>query len=122
MRAPVYRDVEVRETILGLAFPSEALVVLGFTYLPLAVLDSALGSLAALVASYIGIRALTYGRPPQYLQHLVAFHVRRLSGGRISAANRARHKAFPVTAIPPWVHLHSRVQTSARRSPPDEPR
>jgi hypothetical protein len=116
MRAPVYRDIEAQESLLGLAFPSEAFAVVTVVMFCLTCFDDVRIALVALVASYVGIRALTYGKPPHHLQHLVARHLRRrLSKGRVCAASRARHEAFPFTAVAPWFHVVQRAQTSARR-------
>lgn len=95
MRAPVYRNIEAPNTLLGLSFPTEVSVVaLGFwvamTTLPL------LPGLACTLASYVGVRLSSYGRPPLFLQHFLIWRMRHaVSSGLLSAAARYRSPSFP---------------------------
>lgn len=107
MRAPVYRDIELKETLLGLAFPSEVMVVALVAYGGVAAFDDGRITLGLTVATYVGLRAATYGKPPGHPMHWLAWQWRRLSGGRLCAATRARQPPFP--------HARGRPQTSARR-------
>lgn len=96
MRAAVYRSIDTANTFLGLAFPSEVLVVLTVFWVTAVALPPMTGLLMTL-AAYVFLRLATAGRPPQYLQHLVLFLVRRSQhSGRFSPASRA-HRAprFP---------------------------
>ena len=90
MRAPVYRSIESASTFLGLAFPSEVLLVLTVFWVG-ALLFPAGSALLATLVTAVALRLATVGRPPHFLQHLVLFHARRLrSHGRLSAAGRTR--------------------------------
>lgn len=95
MRAPVYRNIEARNTFLGLAFPIEAALFLGGCVLFIQCLAPGL-ALVANVGLYVGIRLLGYGRPPLFLQHVLQWRFRQLlCGGRLSAAARSRCPRFP---------------------------
>ena len=89
MRAPVYRFVDAGNTLLGLAFPGEALVFLGAAWPAMLALPPSLAA-AALVAAYLGIRLVGRGRPEAFVQHWLWWQVRQLrGGGRLSATARA---------------------------------
>ncbi len=95
MRAPVYRNIEARNTLLGLAFPSEVLVVLSGFWVAMLLLPPG-SALLASAAVYAGVRLASYGRAPLFLQHYLAWQFRRLYAlGRISAASRTRAPRFP---------------------------
>ncbi len=96
MRATVYRSIDTANTFLGLAFPSEVLVIMVAYYAAMLTLPPGTAGLVT-IACYVALRVLTMGRPPLYLQHLALFHARRaLSAGRFSpAARAASHKSFP---------------------------
>ncbi len=98
MRAPVYRSLEAKNTILGLAFPTEFTVVLSAWWAGMISAGAFIGSGIA-VAAYILIRFANYGRAEGFVQHFLQFKVRRLvSGGRLSAAARVgagRAPKFP---------------------------
>lgn len=90
MRAPVYRNIEQRNTFLGLAFPGELLVVLSVFWCGVLFLSPGLAVLIT-AGAYAVLRIAGYGRPPMFLQHFLLWQVRRaVSGGRLSAAARAR--------------------------------
>lgn len=96
MRAPVYRSIDTGNTFLGLAFPSEVLVVLSVFWGTAVTLPPGTGLLITL-ASYVLLRVATAGKPPLHLQHLALFHVRRaVHGGRFApGARAASHRLFP---------------------------
>lgn len=96
MRATVYRSIDTANTFLGLAFPSEVLVVLAAFWFT-AVTFPPMAGLAATIATYVALRLLTAGKAPMHLQHLALFHVRRLlHHGRFSPATRAASvRVFP---------------------------
>jgi hypothetical protein len=96
VRAPVYRAIDTNNTFLGLAFPSEVLllfVVFWAGALTLPILSVPVVTLVF----YAVLRLLTAGKPPMHLQHLALFHVRRVvSQARFSpAARAASHRRFP---------------------------
>jgi hypothetical protein len=99
MRAPVYRSIEGGNTFLGLAFPSEVLVVLLVFWVGMLLAPPG-PALLATVGMGVAMRLASIGRPPQYLQHLLLFHFRRLrSGGRFNAGARAAAQPrFPFAA------------------------
>jgi hypothetical protein len=98
VRAPVYRSLEARNTVLGLAFPTEFTVVLCAWWAGMISAGAFLGSGIA-VAAYVLIRVANYGRAEGFVQHFLQYQVRRLvSRGRLSAAARvgtARAPKFP---------------------------
>ena len=94
MRAPVYRNIETPNTILGLSFPFELLFVLVVFYATVR-LSIGLCLLGTLV-TYVAVRVVNYGRAPGFLQHWAAWRLRQLlAGGRLSAAARAACPRFP---------------------------
>lgn len=98
MRAPVYRSIEAKNAVLGLAFPTEFTVVLSAWWAGMIAAGTFVGSAVA-VAAYVVIRVANYGRAEGFVQHFLQFKVRQLvSGGRLSAAARVgagRAPKFP---------------------------
>jgi hypothetical protein len=95
MRAPVYRNIETQNTLAGLSFPTEVLVVLGAFWGSMVALPPGLALLTT-GAVYAAIRVVGYGRAPFFLQHFVAFQARRIAaGGTLSAAARSPAPKFP---------------------------
>ncbi len=95
MRAPVYRNLEARSTFLGLAFPTEWMVVLAAGWLGTTLGAPNVGAGAGL-AIYLVVRIAGHGRPEGHLQHWVLWKVRQIRArGRLSAAARAPAPRFP---------------------------
>ena len=95
MRAPIYRNIESQNTFLGLAFPTEVIVVLAAFWVSMATLPPG-GALLATLGVYVALRVVGYGRAPLFLQHWVAFKGRRaISGGVLSAAARSPAPKVP---------------------------
>jgi hypothetical protein len=95
MRAPVYRNIEGRNTFLGLAFPGEALAVLSAFWLLLSTFPPRYAVPLA-IAIYAVVRLAGRRRAPKYLQHwLVLAFRRRFGAGRLSAIARAPSPRFP---------------------------
>ena len=95
MRAPVYRNASAQNTFLGLAFPTEVLLVLTVLWVAMLTVDINLAALIT-IGVYVLIRVTTHGRPEAFLQHWLNFQLRRaLSRGSLSAAARARIPRFP---------------------------
>ncbi len=94
MRAPVYRNIETPNTLLGLSFPFEVVFLLFVFY---ATVRISIGVCAgATAATYVGLRVMGYGRAPGFLQHWASWKLRQLcTGGLLSAAARARAPRFP---------------------------
>ncbi len=94
----MYRSLEARNTVLGLAFPAEFTVVLCAWWAGMISAGAFLGSAIA-VAAYVLIRVANYGRAEGFVQHFLQFKVRQLvSSGRLSAAVRvgpSRAPKFP---------------------------
>ena len=99
MRAPVYRSIDTANTFLGLAFPSEVLMILSVFWGTAVSLPPFTGLLVT-VGAYIALRAATAGKAPLHLQHLILFHARRVfHAGRYSPASRASSSLrFPFAA------------------------
>ena len=94
MRAPVFRNIETRNTLLGLTFPFEVVFVLVIFYATVRV--SPLACVVATLIAYVAVRVVNYGRAPGFLQHWVVWQVRRgRTAGLLSAASRARCPRFP---------------------------
>jgi len=86
--APVYRNLDAPSTFLGLA-------VLGAGWTGTALGAPNLGGGVAL-AVYLVLRIAGHGRPEGHLQHWLLWRVRQAqTGGRLSAAARARTPRFP---------------------------
>ena len=94
MRAPVFRNIETRNTLLGLTFPFEVVFVLVVFYTTVRV--SPLACVATTVFAYVAVRVVNYGRAPGFLQHWVVWQARRArTAGLLSAAARTRCPRFP---------------------------
>lgn len=94
MRAPVYRHIESTSTLVGLSL-NGFVALLATAFAAIQLLDVG-ASLGLIVVAYLALRLMGRGRPPQYWQHLVLWHARqRRTGGRLSAAARARTPEFP---------------------------
>lgn len=90
MRATVFRNLDSTQTLLGLAFPGEVLILLGAFY-PAMFLLPASWAVAELVVTYVLLRVVGHRRPPLFLQHWAAYQARQAqSGGRFAAGARAR--------------------------------
>ncbi|HEX4802164.1 MAG TPA: hypothetical protein VFV14_01565 [Myxococcaceae bacterium] len=95
MRAPVYRNIEASSTVLGLAFPTEAVLLMSSAAAAVLTLPPILSAPATLVA-YVAIRFVNRGRAPAFVQHYFAWRLRRAkSSGVLSAAARVRCPRFP---------------------------
>jgi len=98
VRAPVYRSLEARNTVLGLTFPTEFTLVLASWWAGMIAAGTAVGSAFAL-ATYVLVRVANYGRADGFVQHLLQFKLRKaVSGGRLGAAARVgpgRAPRFP---------------------------
>lgn len=95
MRAPVYRNIEGQNTLLGLAFPFELLAFLGGCVAFIQFCHPLVAVLAAPVF-YVLIRVASHGRPPMFFQHWLAWTLRQaIAKGRISAAARSSAPRFP---------------------------
>jgi hypothetical protein len=95
MRAPVYRNIETTSTVLGLAFPTEALVMMALGSLAVLLLPPLLSAITTL-STYASIRLINRGRAPAFVQHYVAWKVRQLRAqGNLSAAARVRCPKLP---------------------------
>lgn len=96
MRASVYRSIDTANTFLGLAFPTEVLMILSVFWGTAVSLPPFTGLLVT-GGAYTALRVATAGKAPLHLQHLILFHARKaLHAGRFSPASRAPHSpAFP---------------------------
>ncbi len=95
MRAPVYRNIEAKNAVLGLVFPTEVLIVMSVFWATMLTMPPTPAAVLTL-AVYAGVRLCNYCRAPAFLQHWVFWKVRQmLTGGRLSAAARARVPRFP---------------------------
>jgi hypothetical protein len=91
----VYRNIEATSTVLGLAFPTEALVMMALGSLAVLLLPPLLSAITT-VATYTSIRLINRGRAPAFVQHYIAWKVRQLRAqGNLSAAARTRCPKFP---------------------------
>ena len=95
MQAPVYRNIETASTLLGLSFPNEVMVVVATFWASAPTLPAPI-ALAITLGAYVGVRAIGYRKPAQFIQHWILFQVRRrLCGGRLSCVARAPAPRFP---------------------------
>ena len=98
MLAPVYRSLESRSTVVGLAFPGEFTIVLCAWWAGMLFLG-AFSGLAVAVGTYVIVRVVNYGRADGFVQHFLQWTLRRaLYAGRLSGAARAsptRSRALP---------------------------
>src|SRR5207248_9720922 len=93
MRAPVFRNIETRNKLLGLTFPFEVVFVLVVFYATVRV--SPLTCAATTLATYVAVRVVDHGRAPGFLQHWMIWQVRQLrNAGLLSAAARVRAPRF----------------------------
>jgi hypothetical protein len=101
MLAPVYRSLEARSTVLGLAFPAEFTIVLSSWWAGMLALGPFSGLLVA-AATYALVRLVNYGRADGFVQHFLQWKVRQvLHAGRLSAAARvAPGRARPLPGHP----------------------
>ena len=94
-RAPVYRNLEASNTLLGLAFPAEWGGVLSIGFVGALSGAPNLGAAAAL-GLYALLRLVGRSRPEGYLQQSVLWLARRIwTGGAASAAARTATPRFP---------------------------
>jgi hypothetical protein len=118
MLAPVYRSIEARSTVLGLAFPAEFTIVLTAWWAGMLTLGAFSGAgLAA--ATYALVRIVNYGRADGFVQHFLQWRVRRaLHRGRLSAAARvpvARTRRLPFAVYAPTSRdLEAQLDTALR--------
>lgn len=76
-RARVYRNVELRQELLGLE-PFDALGLGALGWLLMVLNRHSLGlNLLALALAYVGVRAAKRGQPPGHTTALVRFYLRR---------------------------------------------
>jgi hypothetical protein len=98
MLAPVYRSLETRSTILGLAFPAEFSLVLVAWWGGMLGLGAFPGLFLAL-GTYALVRSVGYGRSEGFVQHWLQWQLRRLLySSRLSAGSRvgsSRIRRFP---------------------------
>ena len=95
MRAPVYRHLDAKSSLFGLAFPSEWTVVLCAAWLG-STLGAPNGGAAAGLAIYLVLRVFVHGRPDGHLRHWIAWRILQATArGRLSAAARAPSPRFP---------------------------
>jgi hypothetical protein len=91
----VYRNIEATSTVLGLAFPTEALVMMTLGSAAVLLLPPLLSAISALT-TYATIRLINRGRAAAFVQHFIAWKIRQLrTGGNLSAAARSRCSKFP---------------------------
>jgi len=89
MVAPVYRSLEARSTVVGLAFPGELTIVLCAWWGGMLVLGAFPG-LGTALAVYVSVRVIGYGHSEGFVQHWLQWQLRRiLFANRLSAAARA---------------------------------
>ena len=104
MLAPVYRSLEARSTVLGLAFPAEFTIVLSAWWAGMLLLG-AFSGLGVAAVVYAAVRALSYGRAEGFVQHWLQWRARQaLYAGRLAAAARvpsSRARRFP---FGPYAH------------------
>lgn len=94
MRAPVYRNLEAKDSFLGLAFPFEALIfcnVAGWALTKIHWLPLKLG---LPLATYLFFFLAGYKRAPLFVQHYLDWKWRQLRGGGVLSA-AARSAAVP---------------------------
>ncbi len=91
----MYRNIEATSTVLGLAFPTEALLMMALGSLAVLLLPPLFSAFTALSA-YAFIRLINRGRAPAFVQHFIAWKLRQLRArGNLTAATRARCPKFP---------------------------
>jgi len=93
-RAPVYRYLDAKNALFGLAL-GEALALLSVAWPALLALPP-LAAALVLAGAYAGIRLVGRGKPEGFLQHWVAWQSRRImGGGYLSPVARVRAPHFP---------------------------
>src|SRR5260370_39516370 len=97
MRAPVFRNIETRNTLLGLTFPFEVVFVLVVFYATVRV--SPLACAATTLAAYVAVRVVNYGRAPGFLHHWGVWQARRGPPPRLLRA-RAPARCPPLPLAP----------------------
>jgi hypothetical protein len=94
MRATVYRHLDTKATIGGLAYPVEVMIVIGVPFI-IARFGFPTVGMGAGALIYIAIRAASYGKPDSHIQNYILWRVRQgWSRGRLSAAARGRTPRF----------------------------
>lgn len=92
MRAPVYRNAEARNTLAGLAFPFEVILVLSVIMIGMFLFHTVIPGLI----TYVFLRVVNNGKPDSFIQHWLNFKLRRvLSRGYLTAAARGHAPQFP---------------------------
>ena len=95
MQAPVYRSLEARSTLLGLAFPMEWMAVLLAGWMGTAVGAPNVGAGCGF-GIYVLIRLVGYGHAEGHLQHWLLWRMRQArTRGRLSAGARLQRPRFP---------------------------
>jgi hypothetical protein len=104
MHAPVYRSLEARSTVLGLAFPAEFTIVLSSWWAGMLALG-AFSGLAVAIGTYVLVRLVNYGRADGFVQHFLQWKLRQaLHAGRLCAVARVapgRVRRFPYAPYAP---------------------
>jgi len=94
VRAPVYRNVEAKNTIAGVSMTG-FILLLGCAYPFIASLPPGSAILAMSVV-YVLMRVAGHGRPAMFWQHFFVWKMREcIAGRRLSAAARASTPRFP---------------------------
>jgi hypothetical protein len=95
MPAPVYRHLDVRGALFGISVLEWAPLLFAAWFGM--VLDHPNQGVLVAAVLYVCLRVLGHGRPEGFLRHTIAWRRRRASsGGRLSAAARARSPQFPL--------------------------
>ena len=93
-RAPVYRYLDAKNALFGLAL-GEALALLTVAWPALLALPPFAAALV-LVSAYVAIRILARGRADGFAQHWVAWQLRHATNaGYLSPVARAQAPRFP---------------------------
>ena len=107
MLAPVYRNIDAKNTLLGLEFPSEVLIVLAVWWLTMLALPSNTSAIVTL-ATYAAIRAIGYGRAARLIDSMER-------AGIVGPPNGANPREVRLT-LEQWQNLKSREASSYSRS------
>ena len=95
MRAPVYRHLNAKNSMLGLAFPTEWMVLFIAVWAAMAMNEPNAAAVLG-VALYAAFRIAGAGKPEGHVQNWLLWHVRQWwTRGRLSAAARGRVPHFP---------------------------
>jgi len=93
MRAPVYRHIEMRNSLGGLSL-NGFIAILGVALAAIQTLSFA-GSLLVVSGTYTVLLLAGSGRPPLYWQHLFLHRFRQyIAGGRHSSVSRSSSPQF----------------------------